>query len=524
MAVKIHLTKGFIESLASEPAHEAFARMIVAQDAKGRLRRIDTPNGTHDWIIRDTEQRGLLIRLTPGSTTWCVQRKMKGQKRLLAFGSLRQDEGKTMLGLVEARKRAEALIGLMINGIDPALERQERFDQATAARKRARYTFKVAYEEMIVAKAGKDAKGTQEDRKKVGRWLQRAPLFSMPFARVDKQAVHDTMHPLLVRAKGGKATCAWGPKSLSPGSFLKTYAYCSLAWKHGAGELGVETRSPFVTWRSEQKFPAVVKRETTFRTDDANGERWIRALVSMRDRAMQPDVLEHRAAVRSRGLKPHTAVLIDYYILVLIWGTRLTETCRLEWDSVDFGNRVIRLAPETTKSREVAYVPMTTWAEQLLLERRDYNRRWRPDEVQRFVFPSRRLGQPLADPRNILRTLNRLAGVKITTHDLRRVASTEMSRDIDEQRVARLVLAGAVLHHSQSRGGGISRATSGYLMRQADTVRPIYQEREDHLRRIAGLLPPAETTPAADEARELIARLREDKALRKQVVGALMDA
>jgi integrase len=61
---------------------------------------------------------------------------------------------------------------------------------------------------------------------------------------------------------------------------------------------------------------------------------------------------------RQPGLKPHTSVLVDYFVLLLLCGTRRTETARLRWSDIRFEDDMVMLAAETTKSGKMAAVPL----------------------------------------------------------------------------------------------------------------------------------------------------------------------
>jgi integrase len=64
---------------------------------------------------------------------------------------------------------------------------------------------------------------------------------------------------------------------------------------------------------------------------------------------------------RQHGLKPHTSVLLDYFmllLLLLLCGTRRTETARSRWSDIRLEDDMVMLAAETTKSGKMAAVPL----------------------------------------------------------------------------------------------------------------------------------------------------------------------
>jgi hypothetical protein len=104
------------------------------------------------------------------------------------------------------------------------------------------------------------------------------------------------------------------------------------------------------------------------------------------------------------------------------------------------------------------------------------------------VDASRQHGKPIAEPRNILETLRDETGLWITAHDLRRTMATEIGMEAQMKQLTRLLVAGAALHHAQGQiGSVVSGATEGYLMDKASALRPLFVERENRLRKLAGL-------------------------------------
>lgn len=477
MAASIALTQRLVESLD-------FNREVIGIDDNGRLRTRKVKSGRHDWMVRDTIQRGLLVRLSPaGAATYYVQRKHNGVRYLRAFANARHDGYGVYLSLPAARRRAQELIGMIAKGEDPTVERKNKQKQALIERDREHNKMRDAFDALLAAKVKKDRPATRKDRVAVQTWMADSPLFAKPVVDVTRQDVAESLEPILLRAKGHAEACAWGPKRVSAGSFTKTYAYCAQAWRMAMEELGVVKPNPFRGWRSRVVFPKQRSRQTFIDTRADAGKHWIRALVELRDQTRE----SHQDT---------RAVVADCVLCMLIWGTRFQETTLLEWESVRFDEGIIFLTEETTKSRTLDAVPLTRWAAEILRERQAENARWRPGS--RFVFPGRRRGKPLTDLRGVLRIANAATGQHITAHDFRRTMTADIGERKSQAEAAQLLLAGAVLHHTQSRGGPISSATVGYLVRKTEQTRAIYQEREDQLRRIAGLdvEAPADAAPS----------------------------
>ncbi|ODU92189.1 MAG: hypothetical protein BGP10_13170 [Rhodanobacter sp. 68-29] len=505
-----------------------FDRQVIGVDPKGRLKTRATPVGTRDWWLGDAEVRGLWIRVSPGAFTWHVRRKLAGNTRARAMAPvLRPGAPGGALDLAQARKQAHIWLGVMARGEDPLLLVAEAERSTQRQHIENSETLGKAY--LAFCETDNVKPATQVDRRKVVGWMSPAPIWSVPWQRVGLADVERSLGPLLEWTRTGKRPSGlrWGPSRISPGTLSKIFAYLSAAWTRSARHAGMLTgrgQGPFALWRADKKWPGQVSRTTMLDTKSQAGLDWLRALAELRERAHAPDVLANRPDPRSREVKPHLSVGADFYVLVLLWGTRLTETALMRWEAVRWDEGYVQLAPETTKSGKAGVVPLTRWASEILQQRQEVNARWRPDDPGEWVFPSRQHGKPMSNPRGILAQINAAAGLSITTHDLRRTLASEMP--VDLAKAGQLLLSGAAMHHSGRGGSTIGGATAGYVQRQAQLLAPLYQEREDRLRTLMGLDPPEPTSVAkrrgpkrGDEDHELIARIAGDPELLQRIVA-----
>ena len=496
----------------------------VVSTKNGRPVTRPTPPEIKAWWIADAKVTGLWIRMTPGSMTWYVRRKLGGQTTGRAIAPvLREGAPGDALDVTTARVRAQVWLGHMARGEDP-LQIKKAIQATTAvARERDRLTMAVAYDEYCAA--GKAGTSTGEDRRKVIKWMAKAPIWHLPVADITIENVATAMGPLLLRARGEAAPRHhWGPDSISAGTLSKIYAYLAAAWTRAARRLQIPAgrgEGPWALWRADQRWPLQVERQTMLDTETDQGVAWLRELVGFQQRSQAPDVLANRADPRGAGLKPHVSVLADYYVLLLLWGTRRTETALLRWDAVRFDKEVVMLAPETTKTGKLDTVPLTKWAKEILLRRREFNAAWRPDAPSPFVFPSRQHGKPINNPRSVLDALNEATGLSISAHDLRRTMATELGSQADQEQAARLLLAGAALHHSGRGGLTSGGATERYLLRKAEVLRPLFQEREERLRRLAGLAVERRELAGVTSTDALLAQAMEDPEFQRRYFEAL---
>jgi integrase len=540
VVAKLELTQDLVDGLD-------FHRMITGTTKTGRPIFGETPPGKHDWIVRDGGhggQPGLLLRVTPGAITWCVQKKVKGTPLRRKIGSARKVDGhnEVELTVAKARTRARLWLADMERGEDPLKKKEDHQRQAKKASEERRITLAVAMGELIETKrlhkvqlaglenglkaAGPGKRRTVDpklrdestkDRQTVQRWLTGSPMWSVPIKDLGVEHIRASLTPLLDRAMGRKVKITWGPKSVSKGTMDKIYAHVSAAWKLAARklQLGVAREDgPLALWREEMKssWPkgGVVKH--ALETDTSEGVAWVKALVELQTRAHDPALFAQRPDPRSKGLKPHTGAMVDLYFLLLLWGTREGETSLLEWPQVHFDRGLVYLNADTTKNARLDVVPLTTWASDILRKRQAMNELWRPESGCPFVFPSREWGKPISNPRGILTSLTKATGLTITAYDLRRSMAREIGDEHDLANAAKLLIKGAALHHGAGRGGTRALAvTERYLGEKADVLRPLYQQREDRLREMLGLKVKPAPTSSGDELGVLLQRMREDQ-------------
>lgn len=477
MAVKLKLTQKLLNSLT-------FDRPILSVDRDGGPIYAKQAEGLTEWRLRDAELLGLEVRVTPGVVGWYVRRRMGGTSARLRSIGLHPD-----LSVAEARARGRKWLAMMADGRDPLVEKKAHQMTSLTARNRDRFTLRVAYEQFQMATQDSVKPATVKDRKKVEKWMVGCPLWAVPVSDIDRAMVLASLDPLRAHLVDGKPRPNWGPKSLSPGTLHKLYTYLQGAYQWSAVELKLPVlESPFSQWRALTRWPQSTRRTTYLRTQKPEGVAWLKALIDLQQRVHAPEVLSSRPDPRSADLKPHSSVLVDFFVLVLLWGTRRTETARLRWSDIRFDDDVVFLSAETTKNGKVAAVPLAPWAKDILMARRAANAIWRPDATNEWVFPSRQHGKPISEPRAILEALQEMTGLWITAHDLRRTMATEIGMEAQMKDLTKLLVAGAALHHSQGKtGGAVAGATEGYLMDKAGALRPLFVEREQRLRRLVGL-------------------------------------
>lgn len=413
-AIRFRFTAALCERLS-------FDQQIVGVDDNGKPVTAPTAPEAKEWWCADELVRGLWIRVTPGAATWTIRRKLMGRTTSRAMAQVKRPGVRgDAIGLDVARERARTYLAEMAQGRDPILVKADQVAKTKKARAERALTMGKVYEDFCSKDSVKAS--TQIDRKKVIKWMSPSPLWRTPWAQVTPEVVEESMGPLRSWVQSGQRPTGlrWGPDSISPGTLHKIQAYLKSAWsrqaRHARSAATGRGEGPFALWQADGKWPEQRHRSGMLDTATNAGKAWIAALVDLRQQAHA--ATGQRISVRSTAVKPSLGVLCDYYLLVLIWGTRLSETAQLTWEAVNWDDGLVQLAPETTKTGKEGIVPLTHWAREILMERKRLNTIWRPEESA-FCFPSRRHGKPISNPRGILTTLNEASGLAISTHDLR---------------------------------------------------------------------------------------------------------
>ena len=158
-----------------------------------------------------------------------------------------------------------------------------------------------------------------------------------------------------------------------------------------------------------------------------------------RDRWLKDAELERLFALLSLHTNQRAANVVR---LLLLTGARRSEVLRLSWDQLDLERRVWRKPAHSTKQKRTEYLPLSSYALDLLTRMRN-----EACDNAIFVFPGDAPGKPLSDIKKFWQQITAEAGIEhARLHDLRHThASHLVSAGMS------LPVVGRMLGHTQAQ-------------------------------------------------------------------------
>lgn len=405
-----------------------------------------------DYTIRDTDIKGLALRVSPGNKAWIVRRKMAGKSYRHTLGNYPD------MALAEARREAQKALGVFAQGKHPMLEKRAR--QEETKKQWADTHFTVAkmwdqYEKQDPANRAKPfSTNYLKDCQRLRERMDKDQVWSLQFTSLTKSDVFAAYARV---SKSNDRRASNGGKTTG-NKFFRMLG--SAAQFHIENNLSADTPNIFQTaLKKKRNKPRARTRTLTFEPDSLN--RWWKAVKALRTKGDTSDK-------RTRT----SAILADFQILVLLWGGRKTETLALKWMDIDYDKKIVAFME--TKSGEIHLFPLTPLAESVLADVHSLLHKWGIQSD--YVFPSMRIGYKsrekthIKEPKKAMKAVAEEANVPFATHDIRRTFSNLL---VSAEVGAEVQFVKLALNHSQA-----SDVTSFNYLDKVRTLRPLYEKLE----------------------------------------------
>jgi integrase len=362
-------------------------------------------------FIRDTELKGFALRVTAnGNKAFIVERRIDGKNRRMTVGPY------PALTVEQARHEAQALLGKIIKGYDPAKEREQMRLRGITLHE----AFK-AFRQARTHLAPKTLYDYHRVMEVVFQDWQAKTL-----GQISKDMVVTRYHQLGEERGPAYATLAMR-------CLRAVLNFAMIQYEDSEGNPILRDNPVLRLTRTRAWYPSK-RRQTLIRIQQLPA--WFKAVRRLHDEKPIP----------------LATTLADYLELMLFTGLRRSEAARIRWQDVDLVARTLTI-PQT-KNGEPLILPLPEHLVDLLAARQQ-------TATSPYVFPGEGQPGPLVEPRAGIQWVIRESGVSFKLHDLRRTFITVAeSLDISAYAVKRLV------NHKMSRD-----VTAGYIISDAERLR-----------------------------------------------------
>lgn len=333
--------------------------------------------GAKDEFHWDTDARGFGIRCTPtGKLTFIVQGRVQGG----AAAAIRVTIGNWGVFTVEqARELAREHLRSMRMGIDPRAAKKADEAERTSLK--------------AVMEAYLDRPGKLKDSSAATIRRHVTTTFEdwqdKPIASITEDMCKARYRKMLTKGlRGQKGAPGQANQAFAILSALLNYAGRQFRRADGSPLIA---RNPIGVLKDDR---VRLKARTTRIPDHKVGAVW-NALSDW----------------RSKSFNPETTASIDLVCWLMLTGCRLSEGNSLRWSQVNLEEGHWHL-PDP-KNRHEVHLPLSSQAVELLTRRRKIAK-------GEFVFPSWSKSGHIVDPRDVMKKVSGVAGVRLCNHDLRR--------------------------------------------------------------------------------------------------------
>jgi integrase len=319
-------------------------------------------------FIWDSDPKGFGLRLTPTARTYIVQGRVKGIDRRVSLGR------HGVLTVQEARKKAQATLAAMGEGIDPVVEKKRVEAYSLTLEKLA--------EQYIEARRDLKPSSIADIRKHIKKSF--SSWSDKPAADITRDKVATLFREL------SEKSAAQSNQAFRILRALLNYARA--AYRPGDQPLLIE--NPVKILSDAKLWNRVQARSGRIPTEKI-GAAW-NVIRELRNAPDQTRIGE---------------TLADAVSFLLLTGARWSEGAALTWEQVNLDEGWWHL-PDPKNRRPLTF-PMPKAAIEILTARK-------PKKAKGFVFPARSGDGHIVEARGVLEKVSAAAGGRVSPHDLRR--------------------------------------------------------------------------------------------------------
>jgi len=398
-------------------------------------------------FFRDDELTGFGLRVGTETKTYYAESKVRGRTVRVTIGK------HGVFTPEQARKRAQQLLGLMADGINPndkkAEERaqgvtlSEAFRAFLEARKNLKARTIYDYQRIMGMLEEPKHRKTKKPKDPRASALYFKDWKDRPLASITREMVARRHRDLGQRSEA--------QANLAMRLLRAIFKFASVQYIDSKGQ----------TLVSDNPVRALSETRAWYRIDRR------RHVIKAHE---LPDWFKAVGALENDSWNGRAEVVRDYLLFLLFTGLRRGEAGRLQWSDVDMKARTITIAD--TKNNEPHTLPLSDFLVELL-ERRQKAKEKKNDHV----FPGPGAGGWLVEPKKQKEKVIKESGIEFTLHDLRRTFITVAeSIDIPAYALKRL------LNHKFRND-----VTAGYIVTDVERLREPMQKVTDYLLKAGAL-------------------------------------
>lgn len=333
---------------------------------KSAIDKLPIPE-TGQVFYRDDALKGFALRVTPGSRTFVVEKRIDGRVKRITLGRYGE------LTTEQARKQAQKLLGEIAQGHDPIRESKEEILK--------KKTLGEVFEDYLLTRKTLRPKTIVDYRRVLN--LHFADWMGKPFLTITKDAIrkrHDS-----IGKDHGEAYANLGMRLVRA-----LFNYAAGAYEDVQGR-SLVSENPVSRLSQTRAWYRVDRRQTLIKPHDLKA--WYQGVMTLGN-----------------------TVLRDYLLLLVCTGLRREECAQLKWENVDFVGKTITI-PDT-KNHDPHTLPLSGFLFDLLTKMRH------EAKDSPFVFPGNGTGGYIVNARKQMAKVTESSGVTFTIHDLRRTFFT----------------------------------------------------------------------------------------------------